>query len=273
MCRAIESEREDCLFHDPYARRLAGPDAEQLAQKLIGGGRLPDVMAIRTKAIDDFILKLIDKHGVDLVISLGAGLDTRPYRLSLPAELRWVEVDLPKMINYKEQQLHGVAPRCLLERYALDLGDRNQRSPFFSTVTKNSKKGLVLTEGLLYYLHPTAVAELAADLHKEPVMRFWITDIVSRVQLTLLMLFWGQAFGSAQMVFAPDDGIKTFAEWGYAQVESIGMVRYGLELRRLSRLAKLLPKKALHLLLSPPRVREVVDSQAQVLLLERFSMV
>ncbi len=273
MCRAIESERDDALFHDPYARRLAGPGAEQLAGKLLGGGRLPDVMAIRTKAIDDLLIRLIDQQGIDLVISLGAGLDTRPYRLSLPTSLRWVEVDLPKMITYKDEQLAGVETRCRLERYAVDLGDRAQRTHFFASIAKDAKKAVVLTEGLLYYLHPTAVAELAADLHKEPVMRFWITDIVSRFQLTLLMLFWSHAFGSAHMVFAPEDGAKTFADWGYAVIEDIGMLRYGLNLQRLTPLAKYIPGKILTLPFHVGLLRDAADAQARILLLERFAMV
>jgi O-methyltransferase involved in polyketide biosynthesis len=41
------------------------------------------------------------QQGTDMVINLAAGLDSRPYRMQLPALLRWVEVDLPDMLNYK----------------------------------------------------------------------------------------------------------------------------------------------------------------------------
>ncbi len=273
ICRAIESEREDALFRDPFARKLAGQGAESLAKNLIGGKKLPDVMAVRTKIIDDLILNLIDCQGVDLVISLGAGLDTRPYRLSLPTELRWIEVDLPPIVKYKEDLLKSSLPRCQVERQAVDLGDRQLRQQFLSAVVKDSKKALILTEGLLYYLHPQAVSELARDLHQDPVMRYWITDIVSPFQLVLLTTFWGHAFGSAHMLFAPTDGVKTFAEWGYAVCEEVGIVRYGLAHRRLTYLARVIPEKILELPLNLPWVKAVVDSQAKVLVLERFAMV
>ena len=34
--------------------------------------------------------------------NLAAGLDTRPYRMDLPPSLRWIEVDLPDILDYKE---------------------------------------------------------------------------------------------------------------------------------------------------------------------------
>jgi O-methyltransferase involved in polyketide biosynthesis len=47
---------------------------------------------IRTVIIDDRI-KLAIGEGVDTILNLGAGLDTRPYRMDLPKTLRWVEFD------------------------------------------------------------------------------------------------------------------------------------------------------------------------------------
>lgn len=57
------------------------------------------VLTIRTVAIDRLIVMAIE-NGVDTVINLGAGLDTRPYRMKLPSLLRWIEVDFPHMIDY-----------------------------------------------------------------------------------------------------------------------------------------------------------------------------
>ncbi|PRC60941.1 hypothetical protein C6A85_14430, partial [Mycobacterium sp. ITM-2017-0098] len=44
-----------------------------------------DLASSRTKTIDDIITKAIS-DGCDRVLNLAAGLDTRPYRLNLPAE-------------------------------------------------------------------------------------------------------------------------------------------------------------------------------------------
>jgi len=62
-----------------------------------------------------------------LAAYLAAGLDARPYRMALPPSLRWVEVDLPALLAYKEEILRGEKPSCALERIPLDLTDVEAR--------------------------------------------------------------------------------------------------------------------------------------------------
>ena len=103
-------------------------------------------VVIRTRIIDDFILSAIGE-GVDTVLNLGAGLDTRPYRMNLPASLHWIEADYPHLIEYKESQLAHETPRCHLERVEIDLADRPARQKLFSRVNAQANRILVLTEG------------------------------------------------------------------------------------------------------------------------------
>src|SRR5215467_7292193 len=124
--RARESERGDALFHDPFARKLAGARGEQIARELEQGQRYEWPYVSRTLRFDQVISEQV-KQGADMVINLAAGLDTRPYRMDLPASLQWVEVDLPAMIDYKEEILAGEKPRCALERVRLDLSDVSAR--------------------------------------------------------------------------------------------------------------------------------------------------
>jgi O-methyltransferase involved in polyketide biosynthesis len=51
------------------------------------------------------------KEGADMVVNLAAGLDTRPYRMDLSSSRLWVEVDLPDLLDYKEEVLKGESPR------------------------------------------------------------------------------------------------------------------------------------------------------------------
>ena len=94
--RAIESERPDALFHDPLARKLAGDHGQRIVDSMSRRlFRRPTalracvmiwMMAIRTRIIDDFILSAIAQDA-DAILNLGAGLDTRPYRMQLPSSL------------------------------------------------------------------------------------------------------------------------------------------------------------------------------------------
>ncbi|MGH8370696.1 MAG: class I SAM-dependent methyltransferase [Gammaproteobacteria bacterium] len=100
MYRAMESECPDALFYDPFARQLAGERGALIVDELARHGMQSWPLVVRTQVLDELILKAVEEDGYDTILNLAAGLDTRPYRLALPANLRWVEVDLPGIIEY-----------------------------------------------------------------------------------------------------------------------------------------------------------------------------
>src|SRR5256885_2373605 len=116
--RAHESARKDAVFRDPYARALAGERGERIAASFTHKQNFEWSLVARTYAFDRYVAKEI-AAGADLVLNLAAGLDTRPYRMELPRALRWVEVDLPEILDYKEEILGDAKPACALERVRL----------------------------------------------------------------------------------------------------------------------------------------------------------
>src|SRR5437870_5092142 len=100
--RARETERSDALFKDPFARALAGERGEHIARALPYADKTSWSFIARTVLFDRIVDNAV-AGGVDLVVNLAAGLDTRPYRMSLPSSLRWVEADLPEILDYKEE--------------------------------------------------------------------------------------------------------------------------------------------------------------------------
>src|SRR6267378_1435202 len=91
--RALESERPNGILRDPLARRLAGERGRAIAETLPKLS-LDWMIPVRAKVYDELILNVIAEGKIDTVLNLAAGLDTRPYRLALPATLRWIEADL-----------------------------------------------------------------------------------------------------------------------------------------------------------------------------------
>src|SRR5713101_6167828 len=134
LYRAMESDRPDALFRDPYARRLAGARAEQIVDRLPRGRSWAWPMIVRTAVMDELILRAVARDGVGTVLNLAAGLDTRPYRLPLAPSLRWIEVDFPDVIAYKQEQLAGERPACALERVGVDLTDIARRRALFAEI-------------------------------------------------------------------------------------------------------------------------------------------
>src|SRR5713226_9174507 len=120
--RARETERADAIIRDPYAERLAGKMGVDIANTLPEGNKHAWAWVARTYLFDQFIAQEIEQ-GTDMVVSLAAGLDARPYRMVLPASLQWIEVDLPEILTYKEEILSGQKPVCALQRVQLDLAN------------------------------------------------------------------------------------------------------------------------------------------------------
>jgi len=173
--RAMESERADALFHDPFARLLAGERGKKIAATMVYPRVMEWILAIRTVAIDRLIKDTISL-GIDTVVNLGAGLDTRPYRMDLPEGLHWIEVDLPQMIQYKTEKLAQEKPVCRLERIAADLSDAPLRRHIFERIGSECRNALIITEGVVPYISSRDAAALSEDLFAVPSFSYWIQD-------------------------------------------------------------------------------------------------
>ncbi len=106
--------------------------------------------------------------------------------MNLPASLKWVEVDLPDILDYKESVLKDEKPVCSLERVRADLADAETRRVLFSRLNAEATRALVVREGLLIYLPRNEVATFAQDLRSFPAFKRWLFDISSPPLLRML---------------------------------------------------------------------------------------
>jgi methyltransferase (TIGR00027 family) len=222
MYRALASECLQFPLQDPFARLLAGSQGELLVAVMGEPQQGMNAIAIRTQAIDQMILRLLASEKIGIVLNLGAGLDARPYRLPLPPTLRWVDVDLPDILTYKEQKLQAVKPVCQIDRVKLDLTDRALRHQLLTKINATNQPVLVLTEGILPYLTETQVAELATDLRLQPNMRWWMFELASPFLAQQARQNSGQkifdqyfANGQPTLLFAPKAGTAFFQTYGW----------------------------------------------------------
>jgi methyltransferase (TIGR00027 family) len=231
--RARETERSDALFRDPYAERLAGERGFHIANTLPEGNKHEWAWVARTYLFDKFVLGEIQK-GADLVVNLAAGLDARPYRMDLPAELQWVEVDFPEIVSYKEEILAGEKPRCRLERVSLDLSDVAGRRKLFADLDRRAAKIVVLTEGLLIYFSAEEVASFARDLAAGEHFQSWVVDLASPGQLKLMQRSTGEPLSEAGAAFkfGPPEGPSFFVPHGWEPKDVQGLLQTAAQFNR-----------------------------------------
>lgn len=217
--RAKESQRAAASFHDPFAALLCGDRGRRIARSLSRAAMVEWGVVVRTSAID----RLIDaalQSGADMVLNLGAGLDTRPYRLKLPANLRWIEMDFPKIVEFKNAKLFAHQSTCELERVGVDLLDRRSRNEFFGKYAAASNNILVITEGVLPYFSVHDAATLASDLHAASSFRFWIQDFDNAGQRSSPK-GWDKKLEAAPILFKVKDWFEFFEKYGWRSSQVI----------------------------------------------------
>jgi methyltransferase (TIGR00027 family) len=264
--RATETARPDALFHDLLADRLAGDHGRRIVASLRSSFLGPWSVVVRTCIIDDFIVTAL-AQGVDTILNLGAGLDTRPYRMTLPGSLRWIEVDYPHLIELKNDRLADERPRCQLERVKLDLADVTARHELLSTINSRSTTALVLTEGVVPYLRVEDVASLARDLKSHDAFRFWIVDYLSAAAIRYRKRHsFGRKIKNAPFRFEPGDWFSFFEKHGWKAAEVRYLVDEGERFNRPIPLPGLLRLclKAFSLVASPERIQTLRRSAGYV---------
>ena len=197
-CRALETARAEGLVRDLFAERLAGPRGDAILHGITGWQLMCFGIGVRTRFLDDLVIETITQESIEVVLSIGAGLDTRPWRLELPPDLRWIEADFPEMLDYKTRAMAGEKPKCRLERVSADVTGPGQRAALFAAAA--GVPTLVITEGLLMYLAGATVKALAADAARHGIRR-WLLDASS---LDLARRMGWDARHSIENLRAPD---------------------------------------------------------------------
>ncbi len=160
------------LFEDPYSEKIMPPIfklfviimrppkiwnflmnmREKSSPGVIGG------ILCRTRYIDDVLNNAI-KEGVGAVVNLGAGMDTRAFRIPGIKNVKYFELDLPKLLKVKSSNINkkiGELPSSVslvpIDFNSQDLGEELQKAGYAL-----SSKTLFIWEGVTQYISKEAV--------------------------------------------------------------------------------------------------------------------
>ena len=170
IVRAIESRKPESvrICYDPIARRLVNPVSVFLSKLTFdsgiydrffapGGGAIEFIVA-RERYVDDFLRNGL-REGLDQVVILGAGFDTRAYRIAGIEKVRVYEVDHPATQEVKLKRLKkaiGPLPGHVTF-VALDFNSRSLREGLAAAGFNENQRTLFIWQGVIMYLSPEAV--------------------------------------------------------------------------------------------------------------------
>jgi len=167
--------KNEQVCEDRFARRFLGLRFGIIARsRLLTGiarwyveriipGAANSVVA-RTRYIDDYLKQCID-DGIEQLVILGAGYDSRAYRFDgLKTRVRVFEVDHPNTQRVKIQKvkkIFGSLPSHVVY-VGLDLDERKLGEGLLESGYDKGKKTLFIWEGVTVYIIPEAVDETLA---------------------------------------------------------------------------------------------------------------
>ncbi len=216
--RAMESKRPDGLLKDPWAASLAGPEGEAWIEQRSAESVLPIV--IRTRYFDDFLQRISGQEGIRQIVLLGAGLDTRAFRLGWPDRTWLFELDQPSVLAYKENSLRaaGAQPRCERKAIEGDLSFSWKEALLKNGYDPNERSSWLL-EGLLFYLPAEVIVQILDDVTSLAAPESWLGfDIINGVMLTSpITRKWieMQATAGAPWIGTMDDPVGFLAGRGW----------------------------------------------------------
>lgn len=157
--RALERTRPDALLDDPWAEWLAGEAGMAWLARQTPGATLP--MVLRARFFDDWLRAAAVVADPLQVVLLGAGLETRAWRLPWPSGATVFEVDRVDVLDEKAALLDaaGAVAACRRVPVAADLAG-DWRGACLSVGLDAARPVVWLAEGLLFYLPDPLVRDV-----------------------------------------------------------------------------------------------------------------
>jgi O-methyltransferase involved in polyketide biosynthesis len=102
--RALDSRKPASVLGDVMADDLISKIDYDFTDLKVGSSVVWQI-AVRAKMLDDMARRFLIAHPDAVVVDLGAGLDTRMYRLAPPPTVDWYDVDYPEVIDLRASLL------------------------------------------------------------------------------------------------------------------------------------------------------------------------
>jgi len=185
--RAKETSKpeDERLINDPLAACLASHKGFQTLKtvdqllKQWNAPKLTETISLRTKFIDVWIEERItEKKGISQVVFLGAGMDTRAFRLNCFKEMAErvtvFEVDMQHVLEYKNRvlELESAIPHCKRICVGVNMVQKKEAEGVIwgreleKAGFDRNKKSLWILEGLIMYLDECEIQSLFKELSR-----------------------------------------------------------------------------------------------------------
>lgn len=142
-CKALDSRLAKPILSDAMADEIVRKLDYDFEQFKVNNNFLRNV-ALRSKKMDEVAAGFIRHHPDAVGLDLGAGFDTRMFRLAPPATVDWYDVDFPAVIDVRK--------RVIPDRPNAHVIGADVTDPDWLNTVPNDRPAVILADGLMGFL-------------------------------------------------------------------------------------------------------------------------
>ena len=177
----LDAEHPRSLCHDIFAKRFMDERGMQIFAPF-RTETLPNISnTVRCHIIDEAIRSQLITHPDSLIITVGAGFDTRPYRITVG---EWVEIDEPQIIIYKNTKLPIAECPNKLTRISIDFF--NEKLIEKLAAYRAHQHIIIVIEGVFMYLENPAIESTIKQLKTLFPKHILLCDLMTKKCLSNL---------------------------------------------------------------------------------------
>lgn len=224
--RMQDAERTSPICGDIYAKVFMNEDGFRILEAFKDETKPKASSVARHRIIDDFLRQELRAEPGLCIVIIGAGFDSRAYRLKGG---RWVELDEPQVIAHKNERLPVSSCENELHRIPIDFSTDSLEEKLSSISSPGPV--VVVIEGVFIYLEEEAIGQLLQKLRRLFPRHQLICDLMSKEffenygrTLNEKIAGMGTSFK-----FTVDNPEEVFLRNGYTLTESVSIVEKAVQ--------------------------------------------
>ena len=223
----LDAEHPRSLCNDHFAKRFLDARGMEIFEPF-KSETLPNISnTVRCHIIDETIRNQLITKPDSLIISIGAGFDTRPYRIKGG---HWVEIDEPQIIEVKNEKLPISECTNNLTRISIDFSLENLTEKLADY--RQHQYIIVVIEGVFMYLENDAIETTINQLQMLFPKHILLCDLMTKRMFDRFAqsVHHKLVQAGARFTARPDNPTAIFIKHGYFEYSRIPMFKRAIEL-------------------------------------------
>lgn len=239
--RMKDAEQDHPVCDDRYAKVFMDDAAMDIYNVFSDEAGCTITMLARHRIIDDILRAALITRPELCIVTIGAGLDTRPYRIDGGT---WIELDAPELLAYKNEKLPVSECKNSLHRVAIDFSAESLQEKLSAFARYDHV--MFVVEGVMLYLTEQEIKEMLGSLESIFPQHSLICDLITRDTIAMFgKSLTDKLNGIGASFKAVENPRAVMLEDGYSLNQTVSIVEKAVDFLDLTAMRKMMLKYSL----------------------------